>query len=171
MAKKHYTVDNEKHIVKADFSKLTEKESVEIERFQKFGYTVVFEETVKHTVKRLDDEYIRKYLADKGEALVQEYQSKIEAPARDDKGKEKQTSTGKVRKQGFNAGRIWFAKNYPENAEEALDKIKSASMEKQFNKDYNAYNSSKKTDEDKMSKEEYTRYYYWTKVFVRQNEE
>lgn len=171
MAKKikHYVVDSGKRTVKADITKLTAEEMEEVERFQKFGYTVVFDEMKKESINRLDDKYIREYLKN-DEKAISKYEEICKEKTVDKKGKS--------REKGFSAGRNWFAKNYPaiEKIDEIKEKIKTSSVNKGFDyekymRDTNKAIEKAKEKEEKvpvlMTETEYTRYYYWTKVFIR----
>ena len=53
---KHYTIEGT--TIYADILALTAKEEAEVEKFVKFGYTVVNKEEAKATVERLNDDYI-----------------------------------------------------------------------------------------------------------------
>lgn len=170
---KHYTIDETKKIIYANILALTEKEEKEIERFVKFGFTVENKVETKAKVERLNETYILDYLKDNDEEAITTYKSKVNEAVVDDNGKVKTTSTGKTKRKGFNAGRNWFSKTYPEDITDIKKLIKEAGEEENFNKVYNAYKkkSVKEQAENKdfvpLTEEEYTRDYYWKNVFVR----
>ena len=161
---KHYEVDEAKKVIYADILALSAKEEAEVEKFVKFGFTVENKVAKKVVVKRLDEAFILDYLKD-DEAALAEYAAAKNTPALDDDGKEKKTSTGKTKTQGFNAARNWFAKTYPKTVKEAAEAIKKAGLEDKLNKAYAAY--EKKGEKDAMSKDEYTKDFYWKKVFTK----
>ena len=161
--KKHYRVDNEAKKVIANIEKLTEEEFLIIEKYKRLGYTVdngkVGVEPKPDAPKRLTDEYIREYLKDNEEAL-NNYQAAIDELAYEADGKTvKTTSKGKPRKKGFNAGRNYFARTFPENLKE-LSYTKT--QEKAFKSAWEKYSKGKNAE---MNESEYKRYYYWTKIF------
>lgn len=162
---KHYTIDGT--TIYADILALTAKEEAEVEKFVKFGYTVINKQAdTKAKVERLDDAYIKAYLKDKPEALAT-YEGLKNEVATDENGKPKTTSKGNAKKKGFNAGRNWFAKTYPEDATTLDTEIEKAGLKKQFAdlwKEYAEKNNGKK---DAMTADEYKRDFYWKKVFVR----
>ena len=162
---KHYTVDGT--TIYADILALTAKEEAEVEKFVKFGYTVINKQAdTKAKVERLDDAYIKEYLKDKPEALAT-YEGLKNEVATDENGKTKTTTKGNAKKKGFNAGRNWFAKTYPEDATTLDAEIEKAGLKKQFAdlwKEYAEKNNGKK---DAMTADEYKRDFYWKKVFVR----
>lgn len=162
---KHYTVDGT--TIYADILALTAKEEAEVEKFVKFGYTVINKQAdSKAKVERLDDAYIKAYLKDKPEALAT-YEGLKNEVATDENGKTKTTTKGNAKKKGFNAGRNWFAKTYPEDATTLDAEIEKAGLKKQFAdlwKEYAEKNNGKK---DAMTADEYKRDFYWKKVFVR----
>lgn len=171
---KHYSIDEAKKIIFADILKLTEKEMNEVERFRRMGYSVENKTPNKADVKRLNDEYILEFLADDAQAL-NTYKGLKNEIATDDDGNKKTTSTGKDKKKGFNAGRNWFARNYPADTAEIEKAITEAGLMPELKKAYPEYtkkcekavaDGSMKTD-DVMSEVEYKRDFYWKKVFVR----
>ena len=165
-ANKHYSIDETKKIIYADILSLTEKEEAEVSKFLKFGYTIANKVKEKNTVKRIDEEFILDYLKDDSNA-IEEYKKAKAEPARDENGNKKLTGTGKVRTRGFNAGRNWFSKKYPLNVEDAEKAIKEANMKDLFDTVYKAYsNKEVKEGESLLTKEEYTRDFYWKKVFI-----
>lgn len=171
---KHYSIDEAKKIIYADILALTAKEEAEVEKFVKFGFTVENKVEAKAKIERLNDAYILDYLKDDDEALTT-YTAKKKETATDDEGKAKTTATGKRKTKGFNAGRNWFARNYPADTTEIEKAIIKEGLMKKMEEDYAKYtkkcekavaDSSMKAD-DVMSEVEYKRDYYWKKVFVR----
>lgn len=164
---KNYTIDNTKKVILADIPNLTEQEEAEVSRFMKYGFSVQYHAEKKEEVKRLDEAAILDYLKD-DEAAKKEYFEKKDAPALDEKGEPKKTSTGKIRTQGFNAGRNWFTRTYPKKAQDALDAIKKAGLSDKFESAYAVY-ERKEAEEGtaKMNRDEYARDFYWKKVFKR----
>lgn len=162
---KHYTIEGT--TIYADILALTAKEEAEVEKFVKFGYTVINKQAdTKAKVERLDDAYIKAYLKDKPKALAT-YEGLKNEVATDENGKTKTTNKGNAKKKGFNAGRNWFAKTYPEDATTLDAEIEKAGKKKQFAdlwKEYAEKNNGKK---DAMTADEYKRDFYWKKVFVR----
>lgn len=157
---KNYSVDNKNRIIYADILALTEAEVDEVMKYTKFGFTVDDKKPKeKSNVKRLNDSYIRGYLKDDKTAL-----EKYEATKKEKKGNSE-------REKGFPAGKYWFSINYPED----IDKIEWPDNKKPEIK-YDDYVSKKSRADKKakdnngspagvMTEEQYTRYYYWTKVF------
>ena len=171
---KHYTIDESKKIIYADILKLTEKEMNEVERFRRMGYSVENKTPNKAEVKRLNDEFILEFLADDEQAL-NTYKGLKNEIATDEDGNKKTTSTGKDKKKGFNAGRNWFARNYPDDTTEIEKAITEEGLMEKLKKAYPVYakkcekaiaEGSMKAD-DVMSEVEYKRDFYWKKVFVR----
>ncbi len=161
--KKHYRVDNEAQKIIANIEKLTEEEFVVIEKYKRLGYTVengkVGLDKRDDAPKRLTDEYIREYLKGNEEAL-EKYQEAIDEIAYEADGKTvKTTSTGKPRTRGFNAGRNYFARNFPKDLKE-LSYTKP--QEKAFKSAWMKYSKARGAE---MTEAEYKRYYYWTKIF------
>lgn len=160
--KKHYRVDNEAQKVIANIELLTEEEFLVIEKYKRLGYSIVngkvSAEKKAGAKKRLTDEYIREYLEGNEKALAK-YEDAINETATEEDGTAKLTSKGKARKKGFNAGRHYFARTFPEDISE-LKYTKS--QEAEFRKAWERYSGSEKAV---MNKEEYKRYYYWTKIF------
>lgn len=154
---KNYSVDNEKRIIYADIVALTEAEETEVMKYTKFGFTVEDRKKEKSTVNRLNDSYIRGYLKDDEDALK----------SYEDKKHEKKDK----REKGFPAGKYWFSITYPKD----IDEIKWPDNKKPEIKYDDYVNKKSKADKkakdnngnpaDVMTKEQYTRYYYWTKVF------
>lgn len=172
---KHYSVNG--NTVVAEITKLTDKELAEVQRYKALGFDIISGKVeAPKTAKRLDDDYIRKYLENDIEALA-EYDKLINAHVLNDDGsvkyhiiidkKTKAQKQGKPYKQGFNAGRNWFAKTYPVNVSEAIKDIADAGLGKDFGKAWEAYNKKEAEEgKTKMTKDEYTKDYYWKKVFV-----
>lgn len=161
--KKHYRVDNEAQKVIANIEKLTEEEFVIIEKYKRLGYIVengkVGLDKKAGAPKRLTDEYIREYLKGNEEALAK-YQEAIDEPAYEADGKTvKRTSKGTIRTKGFNAGRNYFARNFPVDLKELTY---TKQQENTFKLAWAKYSKAKDAE---MSKDEYKRYYYWTKIF------
>lgn len=162
---KHYSIDSKSKVITAMIARLTDKEEAEIKRYVAFGYEVIDgKPTGKVSVKRLDEAYIREYLKEDSEAL-DKFDEETKKPAIEKDGtiKTVKGKDGKVKQktQGFNAGRNWFAKTYPKDiAELKLDTAQKNEIAKKFK----AYQSK---DNATMTKEEYTKYYYWTKIFVQ----
>lgn len=177
---KHYKLDDEKKIIYADIMALTEKEEAEIGKFLKYGYVVENKIEPKEEVSRLDDAFILNYLRD-DETALKTYEEKKELPAVDEHGEKKKTVKGKVKRQGFNAGRNWFARKYPLDVNEAIEAIRKENMTKALDKAYSKYEKkvqkAQKEAEEKgetlneapMTKDEYTKDFYWKKVFVNPN--
>lgn len=104
MAKiKHYSIDETKKVVYADILALTEKEEAEVNKFIKFGYTIVNKEEVKATVKRLDDDYILEYLdklpEEKSKQALAIYNGLKNEVAKDKDGKKKTTKNGNEKRE------------------------------------------------------------------------
>lgn len=164
---KHYSVDEAKKIIYADILALTAKEEAEVEKFVKFGFTVENKKAdTKTKVERLNDPYILEYLKDDAEALATYAGLKNEV-ATDDNGKTKTTTKGNAKKKGFNAGRNWFAKTYPEDASTLDAEIEKAGLKKQFAELWKEYAEKNKDNKDAMTADQYKRDFYWKKVFVR----
>lgn len=170
---KHYTIEGT--TIYADILALTAKEEAEVEKFVKFGYTVINKQAdTKAKVERLNDAYIKEYLKDKPEELAT-YEGLKNEVATDENGKTKTTTKGNEKKKGFNAGRNWFARNYPKDTNEIEKAITEAGLMKKLKKAYPEY--AKKCEkavkdgsmeaDDVMSEVEYKRDFYWKKVFVR----
>lgn len=169
MAKqKHYSIDEAKKIVYADILALTAKEEAEVEKFVKFGFTVENKVVKKAENKRLNDAFILEYLENDQEAL-KTYKEKKNEPAKDENGNTKKTSTGKTKTKGFNAGRNWFAKNYPVDIDKITAEIKEAGLAKTLEEAFKEYAEKNKDDSEAMNQTEYTRDFYWKNVFVRKD--
>lgn len=163
---KHYSIDNKNKVITATIARLTDKEMAEIQRYVAFGYTVEDGKPAeKVATKRLDDAFIMEYLKDDSEAL-EAYKAAKDAPAVDKDGtiKTSKSKDGKVKqkKQGFNAGRNWFAKTYPKDI---ADLKLTAAQKDTIAAAYKKY--SEKEAAEKLTKDEYTKYYYWTKIFIQ----
>lgn len=167
---KHYSIDNKNKVITATIARLTDKEMAEIQRYVAFGYTVEDGKPAeKVATKRLDDAFIMEYLKDDSEAL-KAYNDAKEALAVDEDGtiktRKNKDGTVKQKKQGFNAGRNWFAKTYPKDI---ADLKLTAEQKETIAAAYKKY-SDKESDKEaaeKLTKDEYTKYYYWTKIFVQ----
>ena len=163
---KHYSIDEAKKVIYADILALTAKEEAEVEKFVKFGFTVENKVEAKAKIDRLNDPYILDYLKDDAEGL-ETYKAKKNETATDAEGKAKTTSTGKRKTKGFNAGRNWFARNYPKDTKELDKKIAEAGVMPEFKKAYAEYAKKNADATDVMTADEYKRDFYWKKVFVR----
>ena len=164
---KHSSIDSKSKVITAMISRLTDKEMAEIQRYVAFGYTVEDGKPAeKVSVKRLDNAYIVEYLKD-DEAATATYEAAKQEPVVVDgviqtrKNKKGET----VKKENvFNAGRNWFAKTYPKTVAE----LKLTDKQKKDIEDaYKVYSEKNKDEADAMKKDEYTKYYYWTKIFVQ----
>ena len=164
---KHYSIDSKSKVITAMISRLTDKEMAEIQRYVAFGYTVEDGKPAeKVSVKRLDNAYIVEYLKD-DEAATATYEAAKQEPVVVDgviqtrKNKKGETVN---KEKGFNAGRNWFAKTYPKSVSE----LKLTEKQKKEIEDaYKVYSEKNKDEADAMKKDEYTNYYYWTKIFVQ----
>ena len=163
---KHYSIDEAKKVIYADILALTAKEEAEVEKFVKFGFTVENKVEAKAKIDRLNDPYILDYLKDDAEGL-ETYKAKKNETATDAEGKAKTTSTGKRKTKGFNAGRNWFARNYPKDTKEIDKKIAEAGVMPELKKAYAEYAKKNADATDVMTADEYKRDFYWKKVFVR----
>ena len=174
----NYTVDNKNNKIFADISKLTEKELEVIKKYKVLGYTI--EVVEKKKITRLNEEYIIKYLkenAENSEKEIDTYKKAKEQPALDENGKEKTYTSKnitKTRTVGFNGGRNWFAKKYPLDINELSITDKQAQKINDLFEEYNnqkekelkeAQEKNKNATIERMTKDEYTRYYYWNKIF------
>ena len=164
---KHYSIDSKSKVITAMISRLTDKEMAEIQRYVAFGYTVEDGKPAeKVSVKRLDNAYIVEYLKD-DEAATATYEAAKQEPVVVDgviqtrKNKKGETVN---KEKGFNTGRNWFAKTYPKSVSE----LKLTEKQKKEIEDaYKVYSEKNKDEADAMKKDEYTKYYYWTKIFVQ----
>lgn len=163
---KHYSIDEAKKVIYADILALTAKEEAEVEKFVKFGFTVQNKVEVKAKTDRLNDAFILDYLKDDAEGL-ETYKVKKNETAVDEDGKPKTTATGKRKTKGFNAGRNWFARNYPKDTKEIDKKIAEAGVMPELKKAYAEYAKKNAGAPDVMTEVEYKRDFYWKKVFVR----
>ena len=116
-------------------------------------------------VVRLDEEYILEYLKADKEAL-DTFAGKKNETATDEDGNKKYTEKGKERKKGYNNALHWFARTYPADITTISGEIKVAGKEKAMAKAYQRYRADNQEAEI-MTEQEYTRYFYWTKVFVK----
>lgn len=163
---RHYDIEEAKKIIYADILALTEKEEAEIEKYRKYGFSVEPRTKKPAKVVRLDKEYILDYLRKNDEKAVADFMAKMNEPATDEAGKEKLTEKGKVRKKGYNNALHWFARTYPADTTDISKEIKIAGKEKAMAKAYQRYQADNQGAET-MTEQEYTRYFYWTKVFVK----
>lgn len=163
---KHYSIDEAKKVIYADILALTAKEEAEVEKFVKFGFTVQNKVEVKAKTDRLNDAFILDYLKDDADGL-ETYKAKKNETAVDEDGKPKTTATGKRKTKGFNAGRNWFARNYPKDTKEIDKKIAEAGVMPELKKAYAEYAKKNADAPDVMTADEYKRDFYWKKVFVR----
>lgn len=172
---KHYSIDNKNKVITAAIARLTDKEMAEIQRYVAFGYTVEDGKPAeKVATKRLDNDFIMEYLKDDSEAL-EAYNNAKEALAVDEDGtiktRKNKDGTVKQKKQGFNAGRNWFAKTYPKDIADLKLTAEQKEMIDAAYKKYSDKESDKEADKKptvkKLTKDEYTKYYYWTKIFVQ----
>ena len=163
---KHYSIDEAKKVIYADILALTAKEEAEVEKFVKFGFTVQNKVEVKAKTDRLNDAFILDYLKDDAEGL-ETYKDKKNETAVDEDGKPKTTATGKRKTKGFNAGRNWFARNYPKDTKDIDKKIAEAGVMPELKKAYAEYAKKNADATDVMTADEYKREFYWKKVFVR----
>lgn len=154
---KHYITDNKEKVIYANILKLTDDELAEISKLEKFGYTVVNEAVAKakeklnpdkKTVLRLDEDSIRKYLKEHAEEAIEAFD------------KEKKDN-------GYAKAKTWFMKNYPANVKDIEAQTEKADYAKYQKGMKNKTDPKTKESLTPMTEEEYTRYFYWTKVFER----
>lgn len=169
-----YEIKNNK--IYADVLHLTKAEKAEVKTYQEFGLElVIVKAEEKEVVNRLDEKYILDYLS-KDKDAIKAYKDAKNAPVLNEAGQKqyhikKNGERGKLKTAGFNAGRDWFAKNYPADAKEAYSAIKEANKEKAFNKRFKAYEANEDIPADrKMTKDQYARNYYWKNIFVKPEE-
>ena len=162
---RHYKIDEPGKKIFADILALTEKEEKEIAKYVKYGFTVEPMTKKAEKVVRLDEEYILEYLEGNQEALTT-FKGKKNETALDEAGNKKFTETGKERKKGYNNALHWFARTYPENVEQIVQEIKEAGKEKEQKKAFAKYVKDNQ-DKETMNETEYTRFFYWTRVFVK----
>ena len=180
---KHYSINPETKVITARIARLTAKELAEVQNYVALGFKIEDGEPTPPVVKRLDEDYIIDYLnkhltADEAEKAKAEYKTACDTLACDDNGTIK-TRFDKISEkeeqitQGFNAGRNWFAKTYPRDITELNLSDKVA---EKIEKAYETYKAKGDKANEKAAKankkttiylteEEYTRYYYWTKIF------
>jgi hypothetical protein len=153
-------------VIFADIQKLTDKEVKLLSKYVALGYTVEEKEEEETKKKTLKDSDILEYLKDNKEAL-ETYKKIKDTPAVDKKGKVKKTSRDNVVKRGFNAGRFWFCKNFPEDIEDIKKAIEEAGRTALLEEAYEEYKKTKEDNKetDIMTETEYTRTYYWKYVF------
>lgn len=163
---RHYQIDEAKKIIFADILALTEKEEAEVEKYIKFGYSVEARKKKVEKVARLDEEFILGYLKEDKEAL-ETFAGKKNETATDEDGKAKHTETGKERKRGYNNALHWFARTYPADVATITTEIKVAGKSAELEKAYKKYVKDNQENAGKMTQTEYTRFFYWTRVFVK----
>lgn len=153
-------------VIYADIQKLTDKEVKLLSKYVALGYTVEEKEEEETKKKTLTNAYILGYLKD-DEKAIKTYNDIMNEPATDKNGKTKLTSKGKVVKKGFNAGRHWFCKNYPADIKAVEQDIENAGRTTLLTKAYADYikNKEDNNETDTMTKDEYTKTYYWKYVF------
>lgn len=163
---RHYKIDEAKKVIFADILALTEKEEKEIAKYVKYGFAVEPLTKKAEKVVRLDEEYILGYLKDNQEAL-DTFTGKKNETATDQNGKAKTTETGKERKKGYNNALHWFARSFPADTAEIKKTIKVAGKADELAKAFKKYVKDNQESTGIMNEEEYTRYFYWTRVFVK----
>lgn len=163
---RHYKIDEAKKTIFADILALTEKEEKEIAKYVKYGFAV--EPMAKKTEKvvRLDEEYILEYLKADKEAL-DTFAGKKNETATDEDGNKKYTEKGKERKKGYNNALHWFARTYPADTADIKNEIKVAGKADELAKAFKKYVKDNQDTAGIMNEEEYTRFFYWTRVFVK----
>lgn len=162
---RHYEIDKTKKIIYADILALTEKEEAEVEKYVKYGFAVEPRTKKAEKIARLDEEFILEYLKD-DETALNTFKGKKNETATDEEGNKKYTEKGKERKKGYNNALHWFARTYPEALGNITTEIQVAGKAEELKKAYKKY---KKDNQDKtiMSEDEYTRFFYWTRVFTK----
>ena len=157
---KNYSVDTKEKKVNADIVALSEKEFAEVQRYLALGYDIIDKPAEKVEIKKVNNEYIEEYLKDDIEGQEAYKNAKNEIII----GKFKKN--GEAKTKGFANGLQWFYKNRPADASDALKAIEKAGEKvlKKFEKDAKDYGVDEK---GKMTKDEYTRWYYWKNIFVR----
>lgn len=169
----NYRVEGKKVIAKV--AKLTDNEMKAVQKYLALGFTLE-EEKAKEPVERLNDTYIKKYLANDEKGLAKYEEIKNEDVIDDNgdvvyhiinKGKENQRN-GEKMKNTMGAFQ-WFKENYPEEVEDIAGQIAKKKID--IDKMYNEYVAKKKKDkngniiEDRQSKDVYIRCYYWNHIF------
>ena len=163
---RHYKVNETDKIVYADILALTEKEEAEVSKYVKYGFTVEPLHRNVEKVVRLNEEYIMTYLAGNKEAL-DTFAGKKNETALDKDGNKKHTEKGKERKKGYNNALHWFARTFPADVAEIKQEIKVAGKADELEKAYKKYvKDNQDSKETNMNETEYTRYFYWMRVFV-----
>ena len=163
---RHYEIDEAKKIIFADILALTEKEEAEVAKYVKYGFAVEPRTKKAEKVARLDEEYILNYLKDNQEAL-DTFAGKKNETATDEAGKAKHTEKGKERKKGYNNALHWFARNFPADTADIVKELKVAGKDKELEKAYKKYVKDNPNATGIMNETEYTRFFYWTRVFVK----
>ena len=170
----NYTVKGNKII--ADIEKLTDKEMKTLSKYVALGFTIETKEKVK--IERMKEQFILDYLKENDPEAKKIYDEVYNKIAVDEDGNEKTTSLGNPILQGFNAGRFWFCKNYPKNIEEVKQTIEEEGKTEELEDAYQDYkdtkdkekknNGKKKNKKTKkveaMTKDEYTRVFYWKHI-------
>ena len=153
-------------IIYADIQKLTDKEVKTLSKYVALGYSVEEREEEETKKRTLKDSDILEFLSDNKEAL-ETYKKIKDTPAVDKNGKVKKTKRDKIVKRGFNAGRFWFCKNFPEDIEEIKKAIEEAGRTALLEEAYKDYKKTKEENKetDIMTETEYTRTYYWKYVY------
>lgn len=162
---RHYEIDEAKKIIFADILALTEKEEAEVAKYVKYGFAVEPRTKKAEKVARLDEEYILNYLKGNQEAL-DTFAGKKNETATDEAGNKKLTEKGKERKKGYNNALHWFARTFPADITDITKEIKVASKSAELEKAYKKYVKDNQ-EAGIMSETEYTRFFYWTRVFVK----
>lgn len=163
---RHYQIDEAKKIIFADILALTEKEEAEVAKYVKYGFAVEPRTKKVEKVARLDEEHILVYLKDNQEAL-DTFAGKKNETALDKEGNKKLTEKGKERKKGYNNALHWFARTYPEDVAGITKEIKVAGKADELAKAYKKYVKDNQEAGNIMTETEYTRFFYWTRVFVK----
>ena len=163
---RHYEIDKVKKIIFADILALTEKEEAEIAKYAKYGFAVEPRTKKAEKVARLDEEYILNYLKDNQEAL-DTFTAKKNETAVDEDGNKKHTETGKERKKGYNNALHWFARTFPAEVADITKEIKLAGKATELEKAFKKYRKDNADSTGIMKETEYTRFFYWTRVFVK----
>lgn len=163
---RHYEIDEAKKVIYADILALTEKEEAQIEKYRKYGFSVEPRVKKAEKVARLDEEYIQEYLKDNQEAL-DTFTAKKNETAVDEDGNKKHTETGKERKKGYNNALHWFARTFPAEIADITKEIKLAGKATELEKAFKKYRKDNADSTGIMDETEYTRFFYWTRVFVK----
>ena len=160
MAKAKFTrleIDNEKKTIICDIARLTPEQEEQLQKYIRFGYTVLAREKAKveksANAPRLDYDYISTYLKNNAPSdRVAEFEKMAE-------------------EKGFMKASVWFRTHYPENVAEAEKAIKEAGLFEEYQKQAVAYQKKKPTKaekeagKEKLSADGYLRNWYWRNVF------